>query len=311
MKQINLIFIGTARFGVPTLQKLMADPEIKIVAVCTQPDRQAGRTQVKTVSPIKQLAQAFNLSLYQPDNINSAESISILKSLHPDYLVVIAYGQILSQDLLNIPAKMPLNVHASLLPQYRGASPIQNTLFHGESYAGLTIQKIAWKLDAGDILKQIKIPLQGMEIYPEVEQCLSLKTADLLISTIKNPGQLIPQDETQASYCHKIVKNDGYILFQKSSAADIYNKYRAFYTWPGIFTFFNQKRLKLLKIELIDPHQLINQPGVIFKSNSNQVLVQCQKGVIALKEVQLEGKKKMNINEFILGYSGFIKTNLL
>lgn len=304
----KLIFIGTSEFGIPSLKALIDDERFEVQAVFTQPDRKVGRKQELQFSPIKELALEHKLPIHQPEDINSAESLTIMKDLEPDYLIVISFGQILSQALLDIPKIAPINVHASLLPQYRGASPMQESLKNGDEVTGTTIQQMVYKLDAGDILAQEEHSIDPHDTFLTLQERLSQASATLLLEVLARELSPLPQDESNVSYCTKISKTDGEIEWQEESATDIERKLRAFTPWPGIYSFMNGKRLKILEAEVADlPSSEL--PGTVTALDDGVGIV-CMKEILLLKRIQLEGKQDMTMEEFMRGRDDLIGTKL-
>jgi len=246
MKFLKIIFFGTPDFAIPTLKKLAAN--FSIEAIITQPDKPIGRKKIITAPPIKKYALKRDFLILQPEKLNQ-DFISRLKELKPDLGIVVAYGKILSKKILNIPKFGCLNIHASLLPKYRGAAPIQAALLHGDKKTGITIMQMDVGLDTGDIVSQKKIKIKKEDNFQTLHDKLAELGAELLIKTIPNyiAGKIKPkkQDESKASYFPTISKNQGEINWQ-NSAEKIFNQIRAFTPWPGAFTFFKNKKLDII-----------------------------------------------------------------
>lgn len=301
---MKIVFFGTPDFAIPFFKSLTSDPEIEIQAVITQPDKPVGRKKVLTKPPIKIVAEEYDFSVLQPESLrNNSHLLDLLKGLSPDFIVVVAYGMILPEEIIKIPKYSCINVHASLLPVYRGASPIQSALLNGDKETGISIMKINKKLDTGEIYL-----LRKVEIHPEdtsiiLSKRLSEIGAILLPSALKDikDGVLspLPQDETKAVYSKKISRKDALIDPEKETAKSIINKFRAFQPWPGINMIFKGKRLKILKMNLTEKHEL--KPGKL-DTQDNHLLLGTKKGTLDLVEVQLEGKNPLSANEFINGF---------
>lgn len=296
--------MGTPDFALPSLQSLIEDPDFEIVAVVTQEDKKIGRKQEITPPPIKQLAQKHNIPVFQPAKVKgNQEFYEVMKGLGPDLMVVVAYGQILPKSILEIPKYGAVNVHASLLPKYRGASPIEASLLHGDTITGVTIMKMEEKLDAGDILDIAKLSIDPKDNAETLTTKLSLLGGKILPYILKDLAdgaiQPIPQDESKATFCHKIDKNDGLINLQEQTAEEILNHLRAYTPWPSIFLIIDNKRLKLIEIEIDEVMTL--KPGAIKEINKNLVAIGTKSGAILPTKVQLEGKKIMTIQEFLMG----------
>jgi len=304
---MNLIFFGSDRFAVPSLRRIF-DSHHKILCVTTQPDSRAGRGLAVVATPIKQMAQEFNLPLYQPQDVNSNASYEFLKSLHPDLLCVVAFGQILSRSILEIPKIMAVNLHASLLPKYRGAAPINWALIKGETQTGVSVIKMSQKMDAGPIILQKSLDIKESDNAQTLEDKLSTLGADLVLEVLDliqaDRYSLIEQDEKDATYAAKMKKEDGLILWGKP-ARDIFNLIRGCVGWPGAFTYYQDKILKIHKASRVSGYQGIRVSGTggeILKVSKEGILVAATEGCLLIEELQLEGKRKMTAAEFITGH---------
>lgn len=304
--KIRVIFMGTPKMAANILSQLV-EQKYTITCVITKPDNTNGRDKEQAESAVKQKALEYKLPIEQPEKFDK-ETIGKIKSLKPDLIIVAAYGKILPPEILNIPGFGCVNVHFSLLPKWRGASPIQNVLLAGETETGVTIMLMDKGMDTGDILAQKKITISPDETkedlflrLTEEGKKLLLKTVPLWVERKINPT---PQDNAQATLCQLIEREDGHIVWT-DDAESIYNRYRALFAWPGIFAFWKKDgellRLKLHRISFQKqspqtPHQI----GEVFELGEN-VGVQTAAGVVFLEEVQLEGKNRMPIKEFLLG----------
>lgn len=297
--------MGTPEFSVNILQKLIEQPEFNIKLIVTQPDKPVGRKQVLTPPPVKEFALKFNFNVVQPDKLKGNEDfLEILKKINPDVIVVVAYGKILPREILEIPKYGCINVHASLLPEYRGAAPIQRALIDGKDYTGVTIMKMDEGLDTGDILLQEKIKIDQNDDVITLSKKLSDLGAKLLIEALKNISNIVPvkQDSTKATYAPQIEKKEGQISWDMK-AVEIYNRFRALKVWPGIFTVYKGKILKIHDMELTEIYNCENvQNGTILEIDKNGIFIKVDCGVIKLKELQLEGGKKMSARDFVNGY---------
>lgn len=312
-KEIKLrtVFMGTSDLSETILGKLIEN-KYNIVGVFTKPDTKVGRKQELVAPLVKQLAEKNNIPVFQPLKFN-ADATEQLKELKPDLVIVAAYGKIIPKSALEIPGFGCINVHVSLLPKYRGPSPIQNALLNGEQETGVTIMLMDQGVDTGDILAQEKVAIGQDDTTEDLMKKLSEIGADLLLKTIplwiERKIEATPQNHSKASLCQLIERGDGRI-FWTESAQDIYNKYRALTPWPGIFTYWKNSseiiRLKLITIELqkINPLEK-HQTGEVFELGSD-IGIQTEAGVIILKEIQREGKKTATIKEFINGYPNFV-----
>lgn len=311
MKKIPVLFAGTASIGTPLLTVLNADDRFDIKEVITSPDRPAGRKMELKPSAIKEKALELNLSVFQPENINNSESIDHLKSLKAEIMVVIAYGQLLKPNTLDLFEHGCVNVHGSILPKYRGASPIQHALFNQDLETGISLMKMTKGMDEGPIYHVFKIPIadhdDSISLFDKLASLTAEKTPDALFEIITK--NLIPQlqDEAEATYCTKILKSDGQINWNEP-ADKIEARIKAYAGWPGTFSFFNGKRLKIIKAKVSDYNSNL-EPGTVFE-DGNKVMVACQKNALELLEVQIEGKTPQKIDEFIRGYSDFLGNKL-
>jgi methionyl-tRNA formyltransferase len=246
----SIIFCGTSAFAVPALQALAADSEFEVQLVITQPDRPVGRKQELTPPPLKVAAEKLSLKLWQPENLNKELTAYRSSLAAADFLIVASYGQLLSEEVLNLPKRLPLNIHASLLPRWRGASPIQQAILANDRETGVTIQKMVKQLDAGPILGQEKTPIDPRETFISLHDRLATMSASLLIQTLKNPLEPQDQDETEITFCHKLTKEDGMVNPEKETAEAIDRKVRALTPWPGVTITMNGQQLKVIETSL-------------------------------------------------------------
>ena len=309
-KKIKIIFVGTPDFGVLSLIELINDENFDIISVITQKDKKIGRKQELRAPIIKETALEYNLPVLQPKKIsNIAEKI---KQLSPDLIIVIAYSQIIPKKILEIPEYGVLNVHASLLPKYRGASCIQAAIANGDKNTGVTIMQMDQNLDTGPILAQKKIEIKNTDTSEILFNKLSRLGAEILIPTIKNyiknKIKPIPQDDSIANYVNILKKSDGHINWNKA-AKEQERFIRAMHPWPGSFGKLETKNQTIKIIEVEHEPILINKhkSGTIFLDN-NKLFIQCAKNSLEIKKLQLSGKKIMTDKEFINGYS---KSNFL
>jgi methionyl-tRNA formyltransferase len=301
---IKVIFAGTPEFAVPYLEGLFNDQDFSIIGVLTQPDKPVGRKQELTPSPIKVLAERHNLNIWQPEKIcGNVEVMEQLKKAGADVLVVVAYGQILPQELLDLFSLGAINVHPSLLPKYRGASPVQSAVLNGDEKTGISIMLMDEKMDHGPILIQEEISLNGTETSESLLETLSKRGVPLLIESIKkySTKEIVgcEQKHELATFCRMINKEEARIDWDKS-AQEINNAVRGFYAWPIAWTTLNGQRFKIFPpVEAVDglPEAEIGQIRVV----EGEILVQCGKDVLKLNKVQLEGKKEMTAKELLNG----------
>ncbi|MEA1925707.1 MAG: methionyl-tRNA formyltransferase [Patescibacteria group bacterium] len=313
LEELNIIFMGTSDFAAKTLAYL-CEQAVPIKTVITQPDRPAGRKQVRTPSPVKICAQSNRLLIKQFEKFGK-EELAAINALNPDIIIVSAYGLILPPKILSLPKFGCINIHASLLPLYRGPSPIQTALRSGDKISGVTIMLMDKGIDTGTILRQKKVEIHPDDTFPNVQEKIARAANDIIITTIKKytAGKINPvqQDPSTATYTQLIKKSDGLIDWD-SKAELIYNKYRAFAEWPQVYTYFDDKgRTKKLIIDEIaigeirsksSPGQVAQKDGIIQIGTKTLPIIP--------KQVTLEGSKKMDIRSFINGKPHFIKTIL-
>lgn len=249
---LRIIFCGTPSFACPFLQALHDDHAFEVTAVFTQPDKPTGREKKLSLTPVKELAKTLGISVMQPEDINQDTDLQATSyKLQADFLVVVAYGQILSPEVLTQPKIAPVNVHASLLPRWRGASPIQNAILAGDKKTGITIQRMTQKLDAGPILATSSIDISSRETKPSLEGKLSILGAKLLTETLKAPLHETPQVEAEATFCKKLTRESGEVDSKTMTAEEIDRRVRALVPWPGVV--LKDLNIKLLETSL-EPH---------------------------------------------------------
>ncbi|MGH9680420.1 MAG: methionyl-tRNA formyltransferase, partial [Candidatus Acidiferrales bacterium] len=298
---MRIVFCGTPEFAVPSLRRLAAHAEFSIEAVITQPDRPRGRGQHVSASPVKEAALEARLHVYQPESIKSESSQEFLNRVAPDAVVIIAYGQIIPARLLTIPRLGWINLHASLLPQYRGAAPIHWAIANGETRTGLTTMLIDAGMDTGPTLLQREMEIDPDETSPELYARMSQAGADLLVESLLKfaRGEVAPttQDSAKASYAPILKKEDGRIDFGRP-ATEIANRLRGFKPWPGAFTTFRRRNLNICSAQ---PVAHAAAPGELLVTKN--LIVGCgRQTTLELLEVQPEGKKRMSAKDFIHGY---------
>lgn len=314
---MRLIFCGTPQFAVPTLKYLLARPHFEVIAVITQPDRPHGRGQQVSVSPVKEVALAANLPVHQPEKIRAPEVQQLLEKLAPDVVVIIAYGQIIPARLLSIPKHGWINLHASLLPKYRGAAPINWAIANGETRTGLTTMRIDAGMDTGDILLQREMKIGANETTPEVAARMSEAGAPLMEETLRGlaAGTMDsrPQNHAEATVAPILKKEDGRIDWNRP-AQEIYNRMRGFAPWPGAYTIFRGQTCHLraepvreatsLPAEVRDGEPFAaarTAPGTLF-GFKNDWFVSCGNAtLLRLQSVKLEGRKQVSPSEFANG----------
>lgn len=299
---LDLIFCGTPRFAVPTLEALV-HAGFRVRLVVTQPDRPKGRGLELVASPVQQSAQELKLLITQPNRIKTNDEFRAqLTAIKPDAIIVVGYGRIIPQWMLDLPPLGNINLHASLLPKYRGAAPIQWAIANGETITGVTTMRIDAGLDTGDILSQLELPIVPDATSETIAPELASIGANLMVETLRalQAGTIVPrkQDNSQSSLAPILRKEDGLADFSRP-ASEIYNRIRGFQPWPGVYTKFRGKTLQILKAhpvaESIRPAEL--------RAHGDRLLVGCaQSTVLDLLEIQLEGKKRTTAHDFIQGY---------
>jgi methionyl-tRNA formyltransferase len=301
---MRILFCGTPHFAVPTFIHLLAQPDIDIAAVVTQPDRPRGRGQQISASPVKDAAIAASVPVHQPEKIRSPEAQDLLKQLAPDCIVIIAYGQIIPAALLSIPKLGWINLHASLLPKYRGAAPINWAIANGETVTGLTTMRIDAGMDTGDMLLQEELDIAPEETAPELAASMAEAGAPLMVDTLRgiDSGKLIPrpQNSGEATYAPLLKREDGRIDWNRP-AQEIYNRMRGFAPWPGAYTSFRGQTCHL-RAEPFSLSTLTGgAPGTIFREES-QILIACGHAtLLRLLSVKMEGRKQISSVEFAIG----------
>jgi len=311
----KIVFMGTPDFAVRSLQALI-DSAYEIVAVYTQPDREAGRGRHVRAAPVKQAAIARGLEVLQPVKLEDKASMAVLAKLAPELIVVAAYGHILPPGVLKLPVRGCINVHPSLLPQYRGSSPVASAILQGENVTGVTIMLLDEGMDSGPILRQIKVPISTEDTTGTLTANLATIGAQLLLETISDwleaRVEPQPQDESRATYSRQIAKEDGEIDWWLS-ALELWRSVRAFNPWPGSYASWAGKRLKIIQAVPLNGEKTDETGKVIALQRSlpAQVGVITGDGILGLLRVQLEGKKEMSATEFLLGQRDFIGSLLL
>jgi len=301
MQSLRIAYAGTPEFAVPALESI-TNSQHELVAVLTQPDRKSGRGRKITKSPVKSAITSSNVQVLQPENVNSDEQISQLEKLKLDMIVVAAYGQIFSERLLVLPKLGCINIHASLLPKWRGASPIQHAILSGDDGSGVTIMQMARGMDAGDIWLQSNCEISDKDTAQSLHNKLALLGGEIILEAIDmvaNRSQdPIPQDSGKASYCSKLKKSDG-IIDWSESADFILRKVRAFHPWPGAHTTFNGKRLRITKAFLGQASATQQAlAGTVIEISKQGIEVVAGKGTVILSELVPEGKKCVSATDF-------------
>lgn len=301
---MNVVFMGTPDFAVPSLKAIAQHHNV--LAVFTQPDKPVGRKMVLTPPDVKVCAQELSIPVYQPVKLREGDNDKIIRELNPDVIVVVAYGQILPENILNIPKYGCINVHGSLLPKYRGAAPIQWSVLNGDTVTGVTTMYMEKGLDTGDILLKEEYEIGINETAGEVFDNLAMLGGELIIKTLEyaQNGMLKPvkQDDSLSSYAKMLDKSMCKIDFSKTNK-EVHNKVRGLCPWPVASTVFNGKVLKIFETRLADGK---GKPGEVI--STNPLTVACGEGAVVVNSVQLQGKKRMDSNAFLQGHKISIGT---
>lgn len=300
---MKIIFMGTPDFAVPTLEAII-DAGHEVIGVVTQPDRPRGRGQKIAPSPVKEVAEKYGLAIYQPEKVKDASFVAKLKELNPEAIVVVAFGQLLSPEILNIPRLGCINVHASLLPRYRGAAPIHWAIINGEKESGVTTMYMAEGLDTGDMILKREVPIGETDTVGILHDKLAQVGGQLLIETLESlankTATRTPQNDGDSNYAPMIYKKDELIDWS-CPAIDIYNRIRGMNPWPGAYTFYNGKVLKLWGSEI---QKGLNQekPGTVIDILPKRgLIVAAGADRVILTEVQPQGSRRMGAPDFLRG----------
>ncbi|WP_298826238.1 methionyl-tRNA formyltransferase [uncultured Planococcus sp.] len=298
----KIIFMGTPAFSAPIL-RMLVEEGYEVISVVTQPDRPVGRKKVMTATPVKEEAMRLGLPVYQPEKLKNPEELQHVLDLDADLIVTAAFGQILPSELLEAPKLGAINVHASLLPAYRGGAPIHQAIMDGQKETGVTIMYMVDRLDAGDIITQVTVPIEEQDHTGSMFDKLSVAGRDLLKETlpsiIAGTNERIPQDEQKVTYARNISREQERIDWSKPSAA-IYNQVRGLHPWPVAYTTFNGGNMKIWWTEK-NSSTASGQAGQVVGLTDDSILVQTGEGVLAITELQPSGKKRMTAKEYLKG----------
>jgi methionyl-tRNA formyltransferase len=310
---MRTVFLGTPAIAVPTLARILADGH-EVVGVFTQPDRPAGRGKQMQSPPVKQAALAQGLPVYQPTKIRTPEFEALFRTLAPEVAVIVAYGRIIPDNLLTIPAAGFINVHFSLLPAYRGAAPINWAIINGEPQTGVTTMRIVAELDAGDILLQEAVTIEATETAVELATRLSDQGAALLSRTLANLASITPrvQAHHRATFAPILQREDGLIDWANLTAPEIIRRLRGLQPWPGIYTLWQGTRLVISEASAITVNEdEWLQPGRIVQADKNGIVVSCAQATqLVIQELQLEGRKRLKAADFLNGIKLVVGSNL-
>ena len=301
---MKIVFMGTPDYAAEALRALIRAGH-EITAVVTQPDKPKGRSGEPVPSPVKVCASEHGIPVLQPKRIRTPEATEELRKYPADVYVVAAFGQILTQEILDMPPYGCLNIHASLLPKYRGASPIQHVIIEGEEKTGITVMQMDAGIDTGDMLYKKEIPIEAEENYETLHDKLTVLGGEAIVEAIEllEQGKLVPekQEDSDSCYAPKIAKEMGRIEFSRS-AAEIDRLIRGMTPWPSAYTGYKGKQLKIWKAVPLETYDNKGRPGgEILEVSKNSVIVAAGKGAVEILELQLEGKKRMTTHDFLLG----------
>lgn len=309
---MKVVFMGTPDFSVGTLEAIIAAGH-EVSGVVTQPDKPKGRGKAMQATPVKEAALAHQIPVYQPARVRDPNFVEILKELNPDVIVVVAFGQIIPKNILELPRFGCINVHASLLPKYRGAAPIQWAVIDGEQESGVTIMYMDTGLDTGDMLAKTVVPLELKETGGSLFEKLSKAGAKLLVETLPRLecGDISPEKQPKDSpnaYARMITKADGRIEWTKDAAA-IERLVRGLNPWPSAYSCLEGKTLKIWQAAVCEEESSL-EPGTVVRTDKEAIYVQTGKGILRLEEIQLEGKKRMCCDAFLRGFEVSAGTKL-
>ncbi|PWK12800.1 methionyl-tRNA formyltransferase [Tumebacillus permanentifrigoris] len=302
---MRILFMGTPDFAVPCLEK-MIDNGYNVVAVVTQPDRPKGRKGELAPTPVKEAALRLGLPVLQPEKVRAQEALQELATYEADLLVTAAYGQLLPQRLLDMPRLGCVNVHASLLPRWRGGAPIHRAIIEGDAESGVTIMRMVMALDAGDMISRVVVPIDEADTAESLFQKLSVKGSDLLIETLPQieAGTITetPQDEALVTFAPNLSRDDERIDWTKD-ARRLYNQVRGMNSWPVAFTTLDDKVMKIWQAKVIEEDSVPSkfEPGRVVTTTSDAIVIQCGRGTLALMEIQPSGKRRMPASDYLRG----------
>src|SRR5438093_1735798 len=312
---MRIVFIGAGEIGVPTLQAFLRSSEHHLAGVVTQPDKPVGRSQRIEPPPIKKALGGSKVPILQPARIKDEQAIEEIRALRPDAIVVMAYGQILPGEVLEIPPVACLNLDAALLPRWRGAAPIQAAIAAGDRETGITVMYMAEGLDTGDILLQRKIEIlptdTGGSLHDRLAQLAPEALLEALQMLTKGNAQRTPQDNALATYAPKLTRDDGKIDWSES-AEIIERKIRALNPWPGAFALVSEKSGRVLRLKVFDAKTVDEKgrPGEILRADNQGLIVGTGETTISLGHVQLEGKRRMSAHDFVRGHARLLGRTL-
>lgn len=300
---MRIVFMGTPEFAAASLQALLEVGQ-QVVAVVTQPDKPKGRGKQVLPSPVKKLAEEYHLPVLQPTSIRTEEFFRTLQGLQPECIVVVAYGKILPSEILQLPPRGCINVHASLLPYYRGSAPIHWSVINGETETGVTTMFMDEGMDTGDMILKKRLPIGPDDTVGMVHDRLAVLGAELLVETIdlleKGFAPRTPQDHTLATYA-PLLKKEHEVIRWEQPAQYLHNHVRGMNPWPGTYTTWEDKVLKIWRTRVPEARPVKAAPGTVLEEGSSGILVQTGQGQILITELQLQGSKRMDVDQFLRG----------
>ena len=299
---VKILFFGTSRFAIYPLRELISSLSFDVVGVVSTPDKVGKRGKKLIQPPVKEEALKHSVDVFQPEKLKEPETIEKIKQFGADIFVVVSYGKFIPDELLKIPPKGALNIHPSLLPRYRGPSPINFALLNGDNYTGVSIIGVTNRMDAGDIYMQWVEKIYPEDNYTSLHDRLSNIGAKMIACVLENINRIkpIPQDEQLATYTRIIKKEDGLVNFKEETATQIVNKVRAFVEWPTAYFFYKNKLFKIFEAERVEWEQ--EQPGRVVKITKKELVIGCKEDALSIKKIQPQSKKVMDIQAFLAGY---------
>jgi methionyl-tRNA formyltransferase len=305
MNKLRVVVMGTTDFAVPALEKLSASDEYDVLCVVCQPDRPNGRGKKMRPLPMKRTAQSLKIPVFQPEKICDAEAVQYLKNLNPDFFIVAAYGQILSQEVLDIPKYACVNIHGSLLPKYRGAAPIHHAIIDGEKETGVSLMKMDAGMDTGAVYQKVAMPIDEHTTVGQMHDQMAEKGAEALLPLLKSIAggsvKAIPQDAEAATYADKIDKETGHIDWRQR-ADQIVRRINGTDPWPGAWCWYGKKKIKCFAPKRLAQKGMPAEAGTVTEADSEKgLIVAAQDHLIEIGEIQFPGKKRMKAKDFLRG----------
>ena len=298
---MRILFMGTPEFAQKSLEALVEDNR-DVVCVITQPDKPKGRGLDMAMPEVKVYALEHNIPVYQPETLKDGAILPILEEFNPDIIIVVAYGKILPEYILNFPKYGCVNIHGSLLPKYRGAAPIQRAVIDGEKVSGVTSMYMEKGLDTGDMLIKRELPIGETTTAGEYHDALAILGGEVLLETIDalEKGEIIPekQEDVLSTYAHQLSKAEGEINWNNTNE-EIYNKVRGLNPWPKAFSFLGKKRFV---VDFVYKSEKSGNPGEVIEANDDGIIIACGKGSVIIKDIKIEGKKMMPVADFLRGH---------